>query len=265
MRVATIDFLKAFDSTYHNSIWDALQNLWYRTWIHQPLEKILQKPIKQLLWPTRRVKFFPRSKKKRGPSSVDPLSSLLFNTVLQVAFWQKKKGMGICLGDCDLDCRTNLRFADDVLLFATKQRSSFKNCCATSSIAQKWWDSKCIQEKRRFLAATARAEEEKWRDWQHQSGNINPKWKHLISWDRRLHSSNRRRPRSRIVSGLPGRRFTFTNKSTPRNRIFFGTGFACSTRWSPQRWTAPQEHGHSQKNMKEWFNRHSAKCSASSS
>ena len=54
----------------------------------------------------------------------DPLSSLLFNTVLQVALkddlasWQTE-GMGICLGDSETDCLTNLRFADDVLLFST--------------------------------------------------------------------------------------------------------------------------------------------------
>ena len=33
--------------------------------------------------------------------------------------WQKKKGMGIYLIDHDHDCFTNLRFADDVLLFAS--------------------------------------------------------------------------------------------------------------------------------------------------
>ena len=55
------------------------------------------------------------------------LSSVLFNTVLQKALeddtqrWQKKKGMGIYLSDHDNDCLTNLRFADDVLLFATSK------------------------------------------------------------------------------------------------------------------------------------------------
>ena len=57
----------------------------------------------------------------------DPLSSLLFNTVLQNSLkevtqrWQKKKGMGIHLSDQDHDCLTNLRFADDVPLFATSK------------------------------------------------------------------------------------------------------------------------------------------------
>ena len=64
---------------------------------------------------------------KKGTKQGDPLSSLLFNTVLQNSLkevtqrWQKKKGMGIHLSDQDHDCFTNLRFADDVLLFATSK------------------------------------------------------------------------------------------------------------------------------------------------
>ena len=55
------------------------------------------------------------------------MSSLLFNTVLQYSLkdeiqrWQKKKGMGIHLSDQERDCLTNLRFADDVMLFATSK------------------------------------------------------------------------------------------------------------------------------------------------
>ena len=57
----------------------------------------------------------------------DFLSSLLLNTVLQNSLkevtqrWQKKKGMGIYMSDQDHDCLTNLRFADDLLLFATSK------------------------------------------------------------------------------------------------------------------------------------------------
>ena len=55
------------------------------------------------------------------------MSSLLFNTVLQYSLkeeiqcWQKKKGMDIYLSNHDRDCLTNLRFADDVMLFATSK------------------------------------------------------------------------------------------------------------------------------------------------
>ena len=74
----------------------------------------------------------------RRTKQCDLLSSLLFNTVLQIALkddltrWQKTQGMGICLGDSESNCLTRLRFADDVLLFSTSQVQLLK-CCATSS------------------------------------------------------------------------------------------------------------------------------------
>ena len=61
---------------------------------------------------------------KKGTKEGDPLSSLLFNTVLQYSLesnltkWQENK-KGIRLSDKTEDCLTNLRFADDVLLFST--------------------------------------------------------------------------------------------------------------------------------------------------
>ena len=69
----------------------------------------------------------------KGTKQGDPISSLLFTTVLQVALkddlprWQKNKGMGVCLGDGDHDCLTNLRFADDVLLFASTKEHFLKH------------------------------------------------------------------------------------------------------------------------------------------
>ena len=61
---------------------------------------------------------------KNGTKQGDPLSSLMFNTVLQYSLednlkkWQEHK-KGIRLSDEVEDCLTNLRFADDVLLFST--------------------------------------------------------------------------------------------------------------------------------------------------
>ena len=124
----------------------------------------------------------------------DPLEHSLWNTIL-----------GICLGDNDHDCLTKMRFADDVLLFA---RAASKKCCATSSTAQKRWDSKYIQERRKFSASKARTVEKKSRLTTSKSNYYQKKKVQNI-----LARSNRRRPRSRIVFGLLGRHSANTNKS----------------------------------------------------
>ena len=121
MWVATFDVMKVFDSITHNSIWDALKTCGIE---HEYINllKRLYKNQKAIAMTDREVDMF---EIKGGPSQGDSLSSLLFNIVLQVALkddlprWQKKKGRGICSGDGDHDCLTNMRFADDVLLFAS--------------------------------------------------------------------------------------------------------------------------------------------------
>ena len=94
-----------------------------RTWLRLPLEKIY-KDQKASVQTDEESGIFDIQK---GSKQGDPLSSLLFNTVLQYALknvvlkWQRKKGMGIYLSDQERDCLTNLRFADDVMLFATSK------------------------------------------------------------------------------------------------------------------------------------------------
>ena len=71
------------------------------------------------------------------------MSSLLFNTVLQYALknviqrWQKKKGMGLYLSDQERDYLTNLRFSDDVMLFATSKGQIQNMMCEFKEATEK--------------------------------------------------------------------------------------------------------------------------------
>ena len=91
-----------------------------RSWIRLPLEKIY-KDQKASVQTDEESEIFDIQK---GSKQGDPLSSLLFNTVLQYALknvvlkWQRTKGMGIYLSDQDRDCLTN---SDDVMLIATSK------------------------------------------------------------------------------------------------------------------------------------------------
>ena len=118
--ISTIDFTKALDGIKHSALWNSLQfygvkpayvKLLRRLYIHQEGTVLTDKESD----------VFPI---KRGTKQGDPLSSLLFNTVLQFSLendlkrWQEKQ-KGIRLSDKTEDCLTNLRFADDVLLLST--------------------------------------------------------------------------------------------------------------------------------------------------
>ena len=123
MWIATIDFTKAFDSITHKSIGKALNSRGINHEYISLLKKIYKDQKASVQTDVESNMF----EIKKGTKQSDPLSSLLFNTVLQNSLkevtqrWQKKKGMGIYMSDQDHDCLTNLRFADDVLLFATSK------------------------------------------------------------------------------------------------------------------------------------------------
>ena len=122
MWTATVDFTKAFDSISHNSIWEALKSCNVDHEYVSLLRKIYRDQKASVQTDEESNIFDIQKGSKQG----DPMSSLLFNTVLQYSLndeiqrWQNKKGMGIYLSDHDRDL-TNLRFADDVMLFATSK------------------------------------------------------------------------------------------------------------------------------------------------
>ena len=131
--VAAIDFKKAFDTIRQGYLWDALkeQNL--------PGEYI--NVLKNLYADqTAQVKTDILSRTfhiYRGTKQGDPLSSLLFNALLERVMSKAKckfleKKYGIQLGATDETRLTNLRFADDVLLTGR----SLKQVCEMLHIVQ---------------------------------------------------------------------------------------------------------------------------------
>ena len=123
---ATIDFTKAFDSITHKSIWKVLKSSGIKHDYISLMKKIHRDQKASLLTDEESNMF----EIKRGTKQGDPLSSLLFNMVLQkvleddIPRWQKKKGMRTYLSDNDHDCLTNQRFAHDVLRFASSKTAS---------------------------------------------------------------------------------------------------------------------------------------------
>ena len=118
--ISTIDFTKAFDSIKHSALWKSLRFYGIKPAYVKLLQRLYRHQEGTVLT-DKESDVFPI---KKGTKQGDPLSSLLFNTVLQYSLennlkkWQENK-KGIRLSDKTEDCLTNLRFADDVLLFST--------------------------------------------------------------------------------------------------------------------------------------------------
>ena len=118
--ISTIDFTKAFDSIKYSAIWKSLRYYGVKPAYVRLLQRLYSQQEGTVLTDMESDVF----SIKRGTKQGDPLSSLLFNTVLQYALredldrWQERR-KGIMLSDAAENCLTNLRFADDVLFFST--------------------------------------------------------------------------------------------------------------------------------------------------
>ena len=118
--ISTVDFMKAFDRIKHSSLWISLEHCGIETPYIDLLKRLYSHQEGTVLTDKASAVFPIRRGTKRG----DPVSSLLFSTVLKFALkddlkcWQEEN-KGIRLSDRKEDCLTNLRFADDVLLFST--------------------------------------------------------------------------------------------------------------------------------------------------
>ena len=96
MWTATIDFTKAFDSISHKPIWKPLKSCGIEHDYISLLKKLYRDQKASVLTDEESNMF----EIKKGTKQGDPLSSLLFNMVLQKALeddtprWQKKKRYG---------------------------------------------------------------------------------------------------------------------------------------------------------------------------
>ena len=156
MWTATVDFTKAFDSISHNSIWEALKSCNVDHEYVSFLRKLYRDQKASVQTDEEREIFDIQKGSKQG----DPMSSLLFNTVLQYSLkdeiqrWPKKKGLAIYLSDQERDCLTNLRFADDVMLFETS-KEQLRNMMYEFKKKPRKWDSGPTQTRRIFSATRA--------------------------------------------------------------------------------------------------------------
>ena len=155
MWIATIDFTKAFDSITHKSIWKALNSCGINHEYISLLKKVCEDQKASVQTDVESNMF----EIKKGTKQGDLLSSLLFNTVLQnslkddIQRWQKKKGMGIYLSDCEV--RRRRAFCSQ------HPKNSFKKCCASSRKVLK----KCVSGSTQTLNSKSWQEEKAWDTW----------------------------------------------------------------------------------------------------
>ena len=140
MWTATVDFTKASHSISHISIREALK-FWNVDHEYVSFLRKIFRDQKASVQTDEESNIFDFQK---GSKQGDPMSSLfVFNTVFKYSLkdeiqrWQKKKGMGIYLSAHDRDCFTNLRFADDVMLFATSKEQIRKMLCEFKKATEK--------------------------------------------------------------------------------------------------------------------------------
>ena len=118
--ICFIDFEKAFDSIEHHAIWGALQRQGVSDGYIELLQRLYAGQTSQVLVDSMLSRKF---EVQRGTKQGDPLSTLLFNAVLEDIFreirprWTSKRyGLEMSVGSTRH--LSNLCFADDVVLFA---------------------------------------------------------------------------------------------------------------------------------------------------
>ena len=211
------------------------QFLRYYSRVRQSIQENLQRPedicTDRCREPIREI--------KKGVKEDDSRTSLLFNTVQQssltevIKYWQKEKNMGIYRSDQNHDYLTYLRFVDHALLFATSTEQLQKN---DVRIQRKYWKSMTqdhTRKKKKTKFSATRAACYQTRKKKCKSTILKLKfWQEVKAWDTWTswsHSTSRKRPKSRIVSGKSERRSTNTDRSWLQKTTYSNSVSDCST------------------------------------
>ena len=165
--IGVADVEKAFDTVEHPSLWEALRKIG----VDDTYIRLLQTLY---AYQTATVMVGQESRKfsiSRGVKQGDPISGLLFLAVMEVCFrtlqnrWKilnkRRKGqyIGFVIDDCS-DVLTNLRFADDVMLFAHSARdlgnmmTDFKTEAAKYGLQLHMGKTKALAIARQLLPPT---------------------------------------------------------------------------------------------------------------
>ena len=112
----------------------------------------------------------------------------------------------------EADCLTSLRFADDVLLFATSMEQLQKMLCELKQSTEKVGLKIYLGKTKGPQRPNVKRKIEKCRLTTSQSGYY-PRKKAQNIWDNQLHSSSKRQKKSRIVLGQLEHGSTNTGKN----------------------------------------------------
>ena len=245
MWTATIDFMKAFDSISHNSIWDT--GIVEHDDIHF-LRKVYKDQKATVLTDEESDMF----KIKEKPNRVT-LCLACSSTLFCRKLWKKTFHVGKRKGEWEYTLATMIMCS-----YLHPRKNSSKTCCANSKRSTEKVGLR-IHPRTKLLSIRKEIE-------------IDDMKVEILTWEERTKIRGpddyipriRKRPISRIAAGLLGQRSTGTDRSWHRELTCFDIDFGFSTQWYPRRWITPLEFGRSQQSMKEWFNRRNSKCFASS-
>ena len=182
MWIAMIDFTKAFDSITHTSIWKALKSCG----INREYIRLLKKNYNDQKASVQTDVESNMFEIKKGTKQGDPLSSLLFNTVLQNSLkdatqrWQKETGVGICLSATTTASQT--WGSPTTCLCSQPPKNSFKIMLCEFKESTEKVGLGIHQERRNFSAtkaAVAQTRKKKFKSmiWKSKS------WQEVKAWD----------------------------------------------------------------------------------